>query len=303
MHKVNIEEEIVRVRMAKRRKVEYEEGTVECFYCGKPVYENSWKCPNCGKWFREGRFSVLGIIAIFVILIVMVLYVMQPSFVFGGDDEDTEKRYGILLDIGPGPETHRAEQGGYTEWGVQMTSLSTVADSYEFSSDATTKLQVSYGNQIMGLTSGQQQPNSIRVDIPVATELGSYNFKVYVTSKADPTAKDSLNLTVDVVSLSTRTVVLSDKVKCDYILWTSEGNLRDDSYSRGSPLGVSVNPANQDEIYVEVIDGFSEGLLGLKTGETKVVVVPPNKGYKNPTHDLFGLTLTFQITLVSIDTA
>jgi hypothetical protein len=303
VHKVNIEEETVRVRMAKRRKVEHEEGTVECFYCGKPVYENSWKCPNCGKWFREGRFSVMGIIAIFVIIIVMVLYILQPSFVFGGDDEDTEKRYGISLDIGPGPETHKAEKGGFTEWGVQMTSLSTVADNFEFSSDATSELQVSYSNQIIGLTSGQQQAHSIRVDIPVTTQLGSYNFVVYATSKADPTAEDSLNLTVDVVSLSTRTVVLSDKVKCDYILWTSEGDQRDDSFSRGSPLAVAIDPANKDDTYSDVIDGFSEGLLGFKTGETKVVVVPPNKGYTTSTHPLFGLTLTFQITLVSIDTA
>lgn len=290
--------------MAKRRKVEYDEDTVECFYCGKPVYDNSWRCPNCGKWFREGRISVLGIIAMFVIVIVLVVYIIQPSFVFGEENGETEKRYGILLKTDPGPNTHRAEPGGYTEWGVQMTSLSTVADTFDFSSvDSSPFLHVTYDSQTIGLTSGKQHINIIRIDVPVTTPLGSYNFRVYATSRADSTASDFLNLTVDVVSLSTRTVGQADKVKCHYILWTSEGDQRDDSYSRGSTLAVAVDPENTDSTYIGVIPGFSLGLLGLKTGETKVEVVPPNMGYSDPSHDLYGLTLYFQIELVSIDTA
>lgn len=291
--------------MAKRRKVEYDEDTVECFYCGKPVYDNSWRCPNCGKWFREGRISVLGIIAIFVIVIVLVAYIIQPSFVFGEENGETDKRYGILLKIDPGPNTHRAEPGGYTEWGVQMTSLSTVADNFDFSSVDSTPLHVTYDSQAVGLTSGQQHINIIRIDVPVTTPLGSYNFRVYATSRADSTASDFLNLTVDVVSLSTRTVGQDDKVKCHYILWVrGEGNVEDDSYSRGSTLAVAVDPENSDGTYIGVIPGFSQGLLGLKIGETKVEIVPPNMGYStDPDHALFGKTLIFQIELVSIDTA
>ncbi|MEE9223212.1 MAG: FKBP-type peptidyl-prolyl cis-trans isomerase [Thermoplasmata archaeon] len=287
--------------MAKRRKVEYDEDTVECFYCRKPVYDNSWRCPNCGKWFREGRISVLGIIAIIVIIIALALYIVQPSFSFGEENGETEKRYGILLSIDPGPNTHRAEPGGYTEWGVQMTSLSTVADNFEFSSVDSSPLQVTYDSQTVGLTSGQRHINIIRVDVPVNSPLGSYNFRVVATSKADSTATDFLNLTVDVVSLSTRTVGQADKVKCYYVLWTSEGDQRDDMY--GSTLAVAVDSANSDSTYIGVIPGFSQGLLGLKTGETKVEVVPPNLGYTDPSDDLYGLTLYFQIELVSIDTA
>jgi hypothetical protein len=288
--------------MAKRRRVEYDEETVECFYCGKPVYDNSWRCPNCGKWFREGRISVMGIIAILVIVIALAVYIIQPSFVFGEENGETDKRYGILLNIGPGPNTHRSEPGGYTEWGLQMTSLSNVADNFDFTSVGESPLQVTYDTQSVGLTSGQQFVNIIRVDVPISASLGSYNFQVYSTSRGDPTSSDFLNLTVDVVSLSTRSVVQDDKVKCLYVLWTSLGDMRDEFYTKGSTLAVAVDPANSDGTYITVIPGFSQGLLGLKTGETKVEVVPPNLGYTDPSHDLYGLTLYFMIELVSIDT-
>jgi peptidylprolyl isomerase len=305
VHKVNILESIVRVHMAKRRKADYDEETVECFYCGKPVYDNSWRCPNCGKWFREGRISILGIIAIFVIIIALAVYIIQPSFVFGEENGETDKRYGILLNIDPGPATHRAEPGGYTEWGVQMTSLSNVADNFEFTSVDASPLLITYDTQTVGLTSGQRFINIIRIDVPTTTSLGSYSFRVFATSKSDSTANDFLNLTVDVVSLSTRTAGQDDKVKCHYILWVKgAGNVEDDSYSRGSTLEVAIDPENSDGTYIGVIPGFSQGLLGLKTGETKVEIVPPNLGYStDPSHALYGKTLIFQIELVSIDTA
>lgn len=292
--------------MAKRRKVEHDEDTVECFYCGKPVYDNSWRCPNCGKWFREGRISVLGIIAMFVIVIVLAVYIIQPSFVFSEENGETDKRYGILLKTDPGPNTHRAEPGGYTEWGVQMTSLSTVADNFDLSSVDSSPFQIIYDSQTVGLTSGQQYINIIRVNVPVNTPPDSYNFKIFATSRADSTASDFLSLTVDVVSLSTRTVVQDDKVTCNYILWVKDtANVQDSSYWEGrTPLSVAVDPANADETYIRVISGFSDGLVGMKTGETKVEVVPPSRGYiDDPNHDLYGLTLYFQIELVSIDTA
>ncbi|UCD93047.1 MAG: FKBP-type peptidyl-prolyl cis-trans isomerase, partial [Methanobacteriota archaeon] len=82
-----------------------------------------------------------------------------------------------------------------------------------------------------------------------------------------------------------------------------DGEFRESSYARGDTLLVSVDPANQDGTYIGVIPGFSEGLIGMKTGETNVAIVPPSKGYVDPDAPLFGYTLIFQIELVSIDTA
>jgi hypothetical protein len=54
-----------------------------------------------------------------------------------------------------------------------------------------------------------------------------------------------------------------------------------------------------------LIVGFYEGLLGMKIGEDKVIIVPPNKGYTNPTGDLntdklIGETLVFNVHIFGI---
>ena len=38
--------------------------------------------------------------------------------------------------------------------------------------------------------------------------------------------------------------------------------------------------------YMKVVDGFSEGLIGMKVGETKTIIVPPDKGYGYGNKDL-----------------
>ena len=290
--------------MAKRRKVEYDEGTIECFYCGKPVYESSWRCPNCGKWFREGRFSILGIIAIIVIVILLIVYVARPSFVFGEEEEEEEKKYGVLVEVNKNKNI--AEPGGYTEWVIVTTSLSTVADTFEFTSENTGPLLATFDTPVIGLTSGQRIVNTLRVDVPAPTFPGLYDFRIYAASTTDSTANEYLDLTVEVATLSTRTVQSDDKVRCHYTLWLEDGTQEDDSYSGGVTLGVSINPANADDTYISVIPGFYNGMIGMKTGETKVVLVPPGQGYTDPnntqTGHLANKPLYFQIELVSIDT-
>ncbi len=46
------------------------------------------------------------------------------------------------------------------------------------------------------------------------------------------------------------------------------------------PLMVHVGGASEGG-YTRVVEGFSEGLLGMKPGETRTIVVPPEKGYGN----------------------
>lgn len=44
------------------------------------------------------------------------------------------------------------------------------------------------------------------------------------------------------------------------------------------PLKVHVE-GDSESGYTKVVDGFSEGLIGMKVGETRTIVVPPDKGY------------------------
>ncbi len=48
----------------------------------------------------------------------------------------------------------------------------------------------------------------------------------------------------------------------------------------------------------QMIVGFDEGVMGMHLGETKVIIVPPEKAYNNDeSHDLYGKTLYFEVTL------
>lgn len=52
--------------------------------------------------------------------------------------------------------------------------------------------------------------------------------------------------------------------------------------------------------YDKLIDGFVNGLLGMKIDEMKSFVVPPEEGYTNPDHQLYGETLNFDVYLIDV---
>ncbi len=49
-----------------------------------------------------------------------------------------------------------------------------------------------------------------------------------------------------------------------------------------------------------LIQGFYEGLLGMKVEQDKEIVVSPEKGYTDPNHELYGKTLYFDVHINSI---
>lgn len=79
-----------------------------------------------------------------------------------------------------------------------------------------------------------------------------------------------------------------DEVNLDYIL-TYDGQVQEE----GPGFVTKVNPE-------AIIQGFYEGLLGMKLGEEKQIVVPPHKGYNTAGHPLEGKTLYFDVLINSI---
>jgi peptidylprolyl isomerase len=78
----------------------------------------------------------------------------------------------------------------------------------------------------------------------------------------------------DLVPGTDPTVKAGDTVQVNYQLtsWSS-GKVVDDSFARGTPF--PVGPVGQ----AQVIAGWNEGLVGLRTGGRRLLIVPPDKGY------------------------
>ncbi|MCH8907806.1 MAG: FKBP-type peptidyl-prolyl cis-trans isomerase, partial [Candidatus Heimdallarchaeota archaeon] len=51
---------------------------------------------------------------------------------------------------------------------------------------------------------------------------------------------------------------------------------------------------------IGLIEGFYEGVLGMKVGETKNIEVPSEKGYTDPEHVLYNQTLYFEVTVLAV---
>ncbi|TNE84273.1 MAG: peptidylprolyl isomerase [Deltaproteobacteria bacterium] len=82
----------------------------------------------------------------------------------------------------------------------------------------------------------------------------------------------------------------------EYTGWLADGTRFDSSYLREGPIDVPVGKGR-------VIAGWDEGLLGMKPGEKRQLVIPPNLGYGEagrPPTIPGGATLIFEVTLVEV---
>ncbi len=92
------------------------------------------------------------------------------------------------------------------------------------------------------------------------------------------------------------TVVRGDTVTVHYIGSTQKGVRFDSSYARGEPYTFTVGDG-------KVIEGWEEGIVGMKVGGQRVLVIPSDKAYGNRQVGPIapGSTLVFAIELLSID--
>lgn len=90
------------------------------------------------------------------------------------------------------------------------------------------------------------------------------------------------------------TAAVGDVVTVHYIL-SVRGNVLESSYQLGSPITFQLGVG-------AVIPGFERGVLGMRVGGRRRVVVPPALGYGNQPNGSIpaNSTLNFEIELVSI---
>ncbi len=88
-----------------------------------------------------------------------------------------------------------------------------------------------------------------------------------------------------------------DIITVNYVGYLENGKKFDSSYDRGTPFKFKVGAG-------EVIKGWEEGLLGMKIGEKRKLIIPPNLAYGE--RSIPGMippnsTLIFEVELLNIN--
>ena len=80
----------------------------------------------------------------------------------------------------------------------------------------------------------------------------------------------------------------------DLVTWSNKQEL-DSSWERGQPFPL------ENVGRAQVIDGWNEGLLGMRQGGRRLLIVPPDKGYGQGGHGIKpGETLVFVVDAVQV---
>jgi peptidylprolyl isomerase len=84
------------------------------------------------------------------------------------------------------------------------------------------------------------------------------------------------------------------RVTVHYAGFLADGSKFDSSYDRGQPMTLALN---------QVIKGWTEGLMTMKVGGRRRLIIPPDLAYGNKTTGTIpaNATLTFDVELLSVD--
>ncbi|HEY4512502.1 MAG TPA: FKBP-type peptidyl-prolyl cis-trans isomerase [Candidatus Paceibacterota bacterium] len=97
-----------------------------------------------------------------------------------------------------------------------------------------------------------------------------YGYAYFSSAKKDIVAND---IKIEIKKQGTGIgAKLGDEVLVNYIGTLSDGSEFDNSYKRGKPFPVTIGEG-------QVIQGWEEGLLGIKIGEKRKLTIPPAMGY------------------------
>lgn len=118
------------------------------------------------------------------------------------------------------------------------------------------------GGSVKGVTDLDKTAASDNVAGPTRAELAGY----------DKYKNASQVMYGDIVTGSGAEVKAGSKVVMNYRLWLTNGTLADDSYARGQAFAFT-------EGEHRVISGIEAGILGMRSGGKRRIVVPPAGGY------------------------
>lgn len=114
-----------------------------------------------------------------------------------------------------------------------------------------------------------------------------------------PAEQPSAQMQSEILAEGTGEAVVKsgDSISVHYKGTLADGTVFDSSYERGEPITFVIGAGT-------VIKGWDQGLIGMKVGEKKKLIIPPSLAYgaegKGPTIPPDS-TLTFEVELVSIN--
>ncbi len=213
--------------------------------------------------------------------------------------------------------THDADPGNSTDYLLIIYNHGNGLDSIDLSYDAGQRPDdwvISFEFDTIDIPAYSSRVVICTITTDSSTSKGRYDIDIIATSEGGTSAQLRVNtsLTKD---FGEERVEEGDKVQVNYIGCFSDGVIFDTSYFEVannsefpktddftirpsySPLKMYVGEPDPDptDEYGKMIEGFWEGVIGMKVNETKVVRFPSEKGYND------GQTRIFEITLVSID--
>ncbi len=121
--------------------------------------------------------------------------------------------------------------------------------------------------------------------------------KQEAAAKSNASAAEQLQIETLVQGTGERQAKIGDTVAVHYQGTLENGTVFDSSYDRGEPITIILGQKT-------VIEGWEQGLLGMKPGEKRKLIIPPALAYgeegKGPSIPP-NSTLIFEVELVSIN--
>ncbi len=242
-------------------------------------------------------------------------YVIIDLFLISDTDdpftvEDTTGVFGLTLKV----ETITGEDGGHkpfdhsthkvdpavgTQYLLLVKNRGELSDSFVFTSNAPADWTVTFdqGATLEDVPIGEWMYKAVTVKLKSGASDMYQEIRITATSKGDPAISDSIITKNEVVTFSGAKADLAQHpAKVDYNLVYYGGG------AEGGNMGWYHNQGSEFEAS-GVIQGFQEAVKGMRVGQTKVVDVPPEKGYgaEDPKH-VDGKSLIFEITMLDVNT-
>ncbi len=192
---------------------------------------------------------------------------------------------------------HKVDPSRGTQYLLLIKNKGEEKDSFRLTADNPSGWSVTFegGNVMTDMSPGYWDYKIMTIKVTDSSD--SYrDIKITATSLSDPLVKDSIITKNTVESLPPGEADLNnDPAKVDYNL----------VYYGGGTSGEKGWYHNQGSEFeaTNVIQGFKEAIKGMRVGQTKVIEVPPEKGYgPDDEKHVGGRPLVFEITMLDVNT-